>query len=668
MTKTTIPKLSGFRHSTTKKVVNAPQRSVTVSGSKCVPSVKTAVPKIPTCKISVQADGKFRQESKIQESRIQEATIAETKTSEAKQEEKIEKPAPSKFNPFRTVEKSATTGALQVSKSTALMHKFVLNVAMTQSGKTFVTINHITSIEDQVESILDTYQQDSIHFIFCMNSKLNCAQFACRVRKVMENHLPGTIVQVSSDGSSDVIPTAGEITHYNSINQVFSAINVRKARPGTSEPKVVVMCSNSSRYDDLDTFLEDLRVHSLHKNVYIYYDELHSYISALRLRIEDLHDNPFVTQIMGLSATPEIIFHIREKWKALNIYKIDECNIDYNDYIGCKEMKYNHIDPPQITRKARQGVEYAKHVLGFHHSDILRDGNRVFIPADEETKTHFETKRAVLVHKPDAVVIIINGDSKIVEIHAEGKETIIVKLDDVVVEGKQVKKPIVQPSNTLKLKSKSKSKSKKVAEDGDDSEVCEKIGQVVKQYSLDKKCIVVTGHLCISQGQTLAHETWGNFTHAIIGHTLYKNHAIYQLFGRLTGRIKSYKTYTQTVVYCPRDIKTIVQQLENNAKVIAVLYSGKVITGEEYANAYKKIDEANRRLTKIHLENRLDGKDIGEKIEILQQELQNISERMATEGANTYLRLHFQNITNELSFYRSMEYEEGEIYSPPMRK
>ena len=75
----------------------------------------------------------------------------------------------------------------------------------------------------------------------------------------------------------------------------------------------------------------------------------------------------------------------------------------------------------------------------------------------------------------------------------------------------------------------------------------------------------MTGFLCVGMGQTLTHKSFGTFTHAIIGHMNLNPNALYQLFGRTTGRTKSWETYTQTTLFCPTLLYNRIKVMEQCA-------------------------------------------------------------------------------------------------------
>ena len=534
-----------------------------------------------------------------------------------------------------------------------ILDKFEVNVSMCQSGKTFITINYIAAIEDRVVNILENYERDSLHIICAMNSKVNCAQFAARVNECIRKnakHKPGSVVKISSDGEHHPNITEKHIPHYCDMKSVYNAINSASIEPTIDRPKVIVVCSNHSKFSDLEVLVEELSRIGPARNIYIYFDEIHSYIKSLRAFIERLHENQLVKKMIGLTATPESLFDVSsEKWRRIQIHKIK--NIDYEHYVGCSDMNYAIIEPEKVDKKelSKTGYAtyYAKQVLFLHHETILRNGSRVFIPADARTFTHEAIRKSVLEYNPEVVVIIINGNKRTLSVHKSGEEK-VVKLDEVTVEA------------SLKGR-KSPEKTANNKEQKDESEISQKIGQAIKDHSLGNRCIVVTGYLALSQGTTLAHETVGNFTHAIIGHTKCTSFQLYQLFGRLAGRIKSWTKYTKTTVYCPGSVLREVQQMEDNAKVVAVLYNGKPISYKEYVNAHTRIDDANNMLYRETIDRNLKTKDIKGRLIYLTEEERKLS-NLVESGQKGYEVRHML-VKHRLEEHRTLYpvFEEGQI-------
>ena len=60
------------------------------------------------------------------------------------------------------------------------------------------------------------------------------------------------------------------------------------------------------------------------------------------------------------------------------------------------------------------------------------------------------------------------------------------------------------------------------------------------------------------------------------------NDEIYQLFGRITGRMKLWSTYIQTEVYCPTAIMHRCNVMEQCARNMAVENNGSLVTRKDY--------------------------------------------------------------------------------------
>ena len=417
--------------------------------------------------------------------------------------------------------------------------KFILCVLQTQMGKTFTAINRIlTEIEQDVEL------GRSIHMVFTMNTLLNNSQFAKRLEAVEDTYGKGSVCVFASNYT-------GKYTHAKTLNGLQGLCYIK-----TKCPRVVVMCSNTRRYEDGVEFLKiiDQNNHHLYR-AFAYYDELHKYISEnLRTQIEEIDHLDIVKGIIALTATPDNIFKDSGFWSKLRLIKLDD--LKDSNYAGYKDMIFNCVDDffmkPYVRPKRfdydasdQQIIGFIRHVLD-RYPEILQDGSRSFIPAHIRRSGHNIVRDLIFQQNKNSVVIVINGYEKTLQF-----------------------KDGIGNIKTLLLDSK-------------DEEVCEIIAKLVFKHGLESRPIVYTGHICVGMGQTLTHKSLGSFTSAIFGHMDLTNDELYQLFGRITGRIKDWDTYVQTQVYCPTTLMHRCHVMEECAINISREYNGDEITQEMY--------------------------------------------------------------------------------------
>jgi hypothetical protein len=411
--------------------------------------------------------------------------------------------------------------------------KLVLAVLLTQMGKTFMAINRIKTELDR-----DGEDGKSIHLVFTMNTLLNNKQFAKRLCEIEAEYGEGSIVIFASKYK-------GPYNHAKTLKDLKAyCLDERTC------PRIVIMCSNDRRYEDGEAFLDVLeRNNTSIVRAYVYYDELHAYIrDSLRKQIETIHGFTIVKGIIALTATPYKIWQQKGTrfWSQLRIIDLDEFNTEH--YAGYSDMIFNEIDCPYKKTRSYdeldgQVIGYIKHILSTN--DILKDGARIFMPAHVRRSGHYRVRTMVMEMCPHAVVIVLNGEEKSLQYKSEG----LVK--------------------TVPLES-------------DDEEVCETIARKIREKGLEGRPLVYTGYLCITMGQTLTHSSMGSFTAAILSHLDLTNDEIYQLFGRVTGRMKAWPTYCQTEIYCPTVIMHRIRIMEECAKTLAMDYNGEITTQEEY--------------------------------------------------------------------------------------
>lgn len=437
--------------------------------------------------------------------------------------------------------------------------KFILCVLPTQKGKTFTTISKIDAEIHQ-----DKELGRSIHIIFTMNTLLNNAQFATRLDVIEKICGKGSICVFSSkyDGKYTHVKSRGELQ-----GLCFDV---------STCPRVVVMCSNKRRYDDGVEFIKVINKNN--NNVFrafAYYDELHEYInSELRSQIELIHDLEIIKGITALTATPDAIFEKEGFWSRIRLFYLE--NFSDSDYAGCKDMIYNCLDDffesPYIRPRPfdfdvldRQTIGFIDHTLK-KYPEILGENTRSFIPAHIRRGGHSAVRELVFSINPNSVVVVINGVEKTL----------------------QYKDRLGNPK-TLPLISK-------------EEEVCETISKLVKDHNLQGRPIVITGLLCVGMGQTLTHKSLGSFTSAIFGHLDLTNDQIYQLFGRITGRMKNWgDKYVQTQVYCPTILMNRCIVMEECAKNMAREHNGEVVSQEDYREPMNAMDEGQSAIDNIRV-------------------------------------------------------------------
>lgn len=430
--------------------------------------------------------------------------------------------------------------------------KFTLCVLLTQLGKTFQAINRITTEIEQ-----DDEFGRSIHIVFTMNTLLNNKQFAKRLEKIENTYGKGAICVFSSKYD-------GKYTHVKDRLQLQGL-----CADESTCPRVVVMCSNSRRYDDGVEFLKVIEKNKI--NIYrafAYYDELHKYISdTLRSQIEDIHMLEIVRGIIALTASPDKIWRSSGFWSKLRLIQLD--NFNDSNYAGYSDMIFNCVDdffaypyirpkPFDFDKLDEQTLGFISHVLK-RYPEIIQENTRTFIPAHIRRNGHNLVRELVFSINPNSVVVVINGIEKTLQYkdHLNHTKTILLISNNVVMSDDR--------------------KEEYIAE-----EVCETISRLIIKHGLQSRPIVITGFLCVGMGQTLTHTSLGSFTSAIFGHLDLTNDEIYQLFGRITGRMKDWDKYTETQVYCPTSIMHRCNVMEECARNMAFEHNGDIVSQEDY--------------------------------------------------------------------------------------
>jgi hypothetical protein len=442
------------------------------------------------------------------------------------------------------------------SKVIEVASKFSLLVLLTQFGKTFVSVNKIISEISQ-----DPEAGRSVHIVFSMNTLLNNAQFASRLDSVENEYGKGSVCVFASkyDGKYRHVKSIGELQ-----GLCFDTLTC---------PSVIIMCSNTVRYENAVDFIKVLdrnKNFGFIKRVHCYYDELHKYISeTVRSQIEETHNLEIVKGIMAMTASPDKIFKKEGFWSKLQLIYLS--NFNQIDYAGVNDMIFNCIDdyfPNPYVRPGifefdlldRDTVGFIKHVLK-KHPELLNDGSRVFIPAHVRRVGHNSLRDLIFKLKDNSIVVVINGVEKTLQ---------------------------YKDLSTGCLKTLPLSVTKPV------EEVCETISKLITLHKLQNRPLVITGFLCVGMGQTLTHKSLGSFTAAIFSHLDLTNDELYQLFGRITGRMKDWGAgiYIQTQVYCPTKVMQRCQVMEECARQMAIEHNGDVVTQEDYRQPMYELGSA----------------------------------------------------------------------------
>ena len=435
--------------------------------------------------------------------------------------------------------------------------KLLICVLLTQFGKTF----------EAIKCMFMQFERDekygrSIHMVFTMNTLLNNSQFAKRLKEIQDKYGHDAVVVFAS-------------RYKGTLYDHVKSLKVLKGLCSNARtcPRVVVMCSNRYRFEDGVKFLkwiDDVETTVCIKRCFVYYDELHKYINdTLRSQIVTIHALRCVSEIVGLTATPFNIWKAGGAWNALKIRYVSDFYEE--NYCGFKDMIFRNVDFPcdSMPGYSNWGSQTANALTSRYimrcieqNPEILAEGSRVFIPGHIQKKNHFDIRLRIFNHKPETLVVVLNGQEKTLSYMLEDK---MISID--------------------------------IGED--DEEVCTTISNTIKKHGFGGRPLVITGLLCVGMGQTLTHYELGSFTSAIIGHDDHYLDDIYQLFGRITGRMKFWgDKYCKTVVYCPKSVMLRFKAAEHLARNMALKHNNTVATKQDYLAPLRIMGEAGQEANK----------------------------------------------------------------------
>lgn len=449
-----------------------------------------------------------------------------------------------------TLRTKMASNATEIATTLEQACKFILCVLPTQLGKTFTAIDRVLTEIDQ-----DDEFGRSVHIVYSMNTLLNNKQFAKRLETIEDTYNKGSICVFA-------FKYEGAYAHVTSRLQLQGLCADQRTCP-----RVIVMCSNKYRYDDGVEFINVMDRNKINvKRIFLYLDELHEYITdKLRSQIEHIHGLDVVKGIIALTASPDKIWKQNGFWSKLRLIQLDHFN-DRN-YAGFKDMIFNRVDDffasPYVRPRAFDFDELDKQTIGFighvlkKHPEIIQTNSRTFIPAHIRRAGHNKVRDLVFEKDPTAVVVVINGYEK-------------------------------------SLQYKDAIGNKKSVPLAGEEEVCEIISKLIVRHLLETRPLVITGFLCVGMGQTLTHKSLGSFTSAIFGHMDLSNDELYQMFGRITGRVKEWSNYVQTQVYCPTTVEHRCEVMEKCAINMVRDHNGEVVTREHYREPMAEMGEAGK--------------------------------------------------------------------------
>lgn len=379
----------------------------------------------------------------------------------------------------------------------------------------------------------------SIHIVFTRNRLMDNIQFSKRLSDI-ELRKKGSVVILSS----------GEITIFKQSKNIDEVKGL--CLDCVTCPDVIVVCSNHYRYDDIFNFVRTIEYNPSNiKRIYLYFDEIHEYIEKVRSSIIQINEYKKLKCITGYTATPSKVWN-ELSYKNIKLHKLEQYN-DIN-YIGYNDIDFEIIDKP-ISKTINQYAEYI-----FDNYDIVNNNSYIFVPSSRKTVEHYEMKSNILKRYKNAIVAVFNCNGKKIycEEFPSGKDFSKSNLD----------------ANQLIL-------------------------EFINTYSLFNRPKFVTGLSCISVGQTLTNETLGSFTSAIISHVKMNTDDIYQLCGRLTGKMKGWYSYKKTRLFCPIQIKNVFNDMETCAVNMIKNYNGEFVSKDMYIepiNDYKvNIEEKEKK-------------------------------------------------------------------------
>jgi len=487
--------------------------------------------------------------------------------------------------------------------------KLSLVVRKPQEGKTSICITTITN---------DTSK--NIHIVLTMNTLSAGMQFFGRMQTDIG---PKRIVVFNSKKQ-----TAGECHHAKDISRVMSLINKENI-------KVIVCCAHEKRMreslpDLFDIITDSVRFREQNIKFVIHIDEAHKYIPENLEHVRKFNNCPFVTDIIGYSATPDGIwqssdslFHkilVRDVEEELaiirspNYFGVNRCHFNIYDELDHHSLVMGSgIDTaiPELTFE-RSGMT-SKHRRQWYDFRWYFDlGNELlllsfvkfilptlnlpsdsfsynFVPSYTRKATHYKCMELILDQYPTANVIIMNGNGyQLFRLRSStGKSCIITDGEEIKLNASHISCPVERKKEMDAL--------------------LEPSYMIQKLIKDTPNCpTFVTGFTCVGMSVTLINQYIGNFDNVVMAHQHYSRDKLYQLCRFLfkydswtpenRDRIKTTQFHSLT-----KSVRDTCIEYEEHVERICTEFAGKTcslneINGEEpeepSRTEQKKLDAA----------------------------------------------------------------------------
>lgn len=380
--------------------------------------------------------------------------------------------------------------------------KVELLVKPIQSGKTKFLIDY---------GICKTFTSNNknvISIIFCDNNLLLTTQTLSRINKeenIYRDDDGDKVLELSS--KSKVKKT--EIEHFVRNESV----------------KIIVMCSNSVRLNDITWFLQQRSV----KNDFrfeIWIDEADKFAKPIDSFVKQWSNFGNVKKITMMTATPEKVFHSIENVSVIPLDSNEICSTD--KYLSFRECRFDMIN------ETCSGLEYIKTVFKEH---TPQNGQFWFIPAGTKKTSHNEVK--TLLQSFGFVVLVINSDGKMYYSSNQGS------------------KPILNYFSEDERKEMTK------------KEVKDWLPDFYFRMELTNQKFAITGNISIGRGITIQSRRL-MITHCICPPKIRDKSTAYQML-RILGMIKDFPNLIVPTVYCTSKFREEMNGMEHAAMKLAKL-------------------------------------------------------------------------------------------------
>ena len=362
-----------------------------------------------------------------------------------------------------------------------------------------------------IRADMEKCDKDILHVVLCNNNLLLMEQSNSRIKNEL-------VIHKNTPEERRINSTS-----WDSKNNKFSIAKLTEGCMNDSYD-LIVTCCNGKRMDHVMALIQNLEESGYSRRIKLWIDEADRVFKTWSKFINIFITSDIIQSVISITATYRIIADRFTKLKIPLKIKPLGCTYNCKTYYGCMDYEQNLKDCDSKC------LDYATQILD-HNPECSKPGVKAFIPADFKQLSHEEI--ALMLKTRGFAVFLLNGNRK---------------------------ELILPDGETYDIP--------------DFQEGFEEIGDTIRRmynlYECERFPVAITGYLCIGRGLTFQSPGFV-FDYGIISNNGASRGDIYQIAGRLSGNIRSYKNFKRSVIYTSHKLMAKILEEEQIAINLAIL-------------------------------------------------------------------------------------------------